>query len=104
MAVFEALNHACTVWFASKRYGFPWRYFIKDVYLPFVAITVIAFCMVYGGRTSGLAESASFLEVAGWCLVIEWIMLALVACIVLKRQEREMLYGLLAKKLWRRKA
>ena len=104
MAVFEALNHACTVWFASTRYGFPWRYFTKDVYLPFVAMTVIAFSMVYGGRTSGLAESVSFLEVAGWCLVIEWIMLALVACIVLKRQEREMLYGLLAKKLWRRKA
>jgi len=94
MMVFELLNHACTVWFASKRHGFPFLYFIKDVYLPFVVMTVIACCMVYGGKSLGLGEVESLLVAAGWCVVIELVMLALVAVIVLKRQERELLVTL----------
>lgn len=103
MAVFELLNHACTVWFACKRHGFPLRYFIQDVYLPFAGMAAIAFCMVYGGKTLGLGEVESLLHVAGWCVVIELVMAALVAVIVLKRQERELLCGLMAKKLWKQK-
>lgn len=104
MMVFELLNHACTVWFASKRHGFPLRYFIKDVYLPFVVMTCISCCMVYGGKSFGLGEVESLLVVAGWCVVIELVILALVAVIVLKRRERELLYGLMTEKLWKRKA
>lgn len=103
MAVFEALNHTCTVWFARKRYGFPLRYFIKDVYLPFVVMTIIAFCIVYGGRTYGLAEVDSILKVVGWCLVIELVMLVSVVGIVMKKEERVLLYDLIVKKLWRQK-
>ena len=104
LVVFELLNHTFSVWLASKRHGFPLRYFIKDVYLPFAVMTAIAFCMVCWGGFFGLGEVESLLDVAGWCLVIEMMMLAFVAVVVLKRQEREQLYGLMAKKLWRRKA
>ena len=98
--MFELLNHVCTVWFASRRHGFPLRYFIWDVYLPFAMMTVVAFCMVYGGVFFGLGEVESLLDVVGWCLVIELMMLALTAVIVLRRQERELLCALMAKKLW----
>ena len=100
LVVFELLNHVCTVWFASRRHGFPLRYFIWDVYLPFAMMTVVAFCMVYGGVFFGLGEVESLLDVVGWCLVIELMMLALTAVIVLRRQERELLCALMAKKLW----
>ena len=103
MAVFEALNHACTVWFACKKYGFPLGYFLKDVYLPFVGMTIIAVCMVYGGWTCRLAKVESILEVAGWCVVIGMVMLTSVACIVLKRQERESLYHMITQKRWKQK-
>ena len=63
-------------------------------------MTVVAFCMVYGGVFFGLGEVESLLDVVGWCLVIELMMLALTAVIVLRRQERELLCALMAKKLW----
>lgn len=91
MTVVEAVNHAGSVWLAVRKYRFPLRYFVREVYLPFVIVTTVAFVMVYGAYEMGVPKMVSWSEIIGTGACVESAMLATIGLIVLNREERKRL-------------
>ena len=88
MALVETVNHFGTVWLAVRKYAFPFRLFLREVYLPFALMAVIAFLVIEEAYRTWLTETDSFFEIVVWGSVIECLMLFMMAFIVLTRQER----------------
>lgn len=91
MSVVEVVNHAGSVWLAVRKYGFPLRYFVREVYLPFGLVSAMAFAMVYGAYGMGVSEMKSWFEIIGVGVSVEGAMLVTIVLIVLRREERKRL-------------
>ena len=47
LSFFEAISHIASVVLAVKRHGFPWKYFWRSVYFPFLLSGILATLILY---------------------------------------------------------
>ena len=88
MTLFEIINHVSTLWLAVKKYGFPLHYYVKDVYFPFIVMSLISLLLIYGGYSIGMPHVEQWTNIILWSVIIDGALTTAVAYIVLKKQER----------------
>ena len=101
MTGLEAVNHGLTVWLAVRKYGFPLRLFIKDVYLPFGGMTGLAVCMIIGALQMGISETCSLVGVVLWTIGIEGLLMLATCLIVFNGEDRYRILNMLKSRFWR---
>lgn len=101
MTGLETVNHGLTVWLAVRKYAFPLRLFIKDVYLPFGEMTGLAVCMIIGALQTGICETCSIAGVILWTIGIEGLFLLGTFLIVFNREDRHRILDILESCIWR---
>lgn len=101
MTGLETANHGLTVWLAVRKYGFPLRLFIKDVYLPFGGMTGLAVCMIIGALQTGISETCSLACVVLWMIGIEGLLLLITFLTVFNREDRYRIQNILESCIWK---
>jgi hypothetical protein len=101
MTGLEAVNHGLTVWLAVRKFEFPLRLFIKDVYLPFGGMTGWAVCIIISALQTGICETCSFAGVVLWTIGIEGLLLLVIFLIVFNKEDRYRVLNILKSCIWR---
>lgn len=101
MTGLETMNHGLTVWLAVRKFGFPLRLFIKDVYLPFGGMTGLAVCMIIGALQMGISETCSLVGVVLWTIGIEGLLLLVTFLTVFNKEDRYRILNILESFIWR---
>ena len=101
MTGLETMNHGLTVWLAVRKYGFPLRLLIKEVYLPFGGMTGLSVCMVIGALQAGISETSSLAGVVLWSIGVEGLLLLATCLIVFNGEDRYRILNMLKSRFWR---
>lgn len=104
MAIMELINHSGAVLLAMRKYDFPIRYFMKEVYMPFILMSMIAFIVVMVAYKIGAADCEGLVVVVSWIVAIECLMAVASYLIVLHKNERTQLQRIMLEWIEKRKA
>lgn len=103
MAIMELVNHSGAVILAVKKFGFPIKYYIREVYLPFLMVSIIAFAVVEAAYWTKVSETEGGAEIFLGVLAVECLMFATSYFLVLQKDEKKRMQEILATYLrkWR---
>lgn len=104
MAIMELVNHSGAVLLAMRKYDFPIRYYMKEVYMPFMLMSIIAFMVVTVAYKIGVADCDGLVFIISWGVAIEFLMVVASYLIVLHKSERKQLQRIMLEWIEKRKA
>lgn len=89
MSVLEVVNHSATVWLATRKYHFPLRYFVKEVYVPFLLMTMVSGLTFFCSYFLGWADVKSPLQGLFHVVLVESFLILIISAFFLKKAERD---------------
>ena len=101
MSVLEVVNHSATVWVATRKFKFPFMYFVKEVYTPFLMMTLISVLIFCGAYYLKWSEVDGPLNGLLHVMATEGLLLLVTSAFFLKKEERKDMVRIIFP--WRRK-